>query len=172
MDYFYMTKESEKKGQNPMLALADSKKKNLMAVATGSTGEVPWVAKKIAEEIETWGYGGTPIVLFSDNEPAILSLKKAVMARRDKETILMESIEGDSQANGVAERAVRTLEGQIRTLKAALEDKLGSGIDKEHPLWQWMVQWAAVSWNRFAIGKDGRTGWERVTGKRFSAEVA
>ena len=119
------------------------------------------MANKIADEVEAWGYGSTSIVLFSDNEPAILSLKRAVMARRDKETILMETIEGDSQANGVAERAVRTLEGQIRTMKAALEDKLGKNIEKEHPLWQWMVQWAGVSWNRYAVGKNGRTGCGR-----------
>ena len=136
LDYFYITKENEKRGQNPMLVVVDSRKKNVMGIATGSTGEVPWVAKKIADEIEAWGYGSTSIVLFSDNEPAILSLKRAVMARRDKETILMETIEGDSQANGVAEWAVRMLEGQIRTMKAALEDKLGNNIDKEHPLWQ------------------------------------
>ena len=121
MDYFYLTKESEKRGQNPNLVIVDAKRKNMQVTATGKTGDVAWVAKKIAEDVANWGYGSTPVILFSDNEPAIIGLKKAVAARRDKETQLMETIEGDSQANGVAERAVRTMEGQIRTMKAALE---------------------------------------------------
>ena len=35
-------------------------------------------------------------------------------------------------------------------------------IKAEFVIMQWMVKWAAASINRFHVGKDGRTAWERV----------
>ena len=55
------------------------------------------------------------------------------------DTILENSLKGDSQSNGAAENAVREAEGMIRTLKEFVQDKLNIVIDNKHVLLPWLV---------------------------------
>ena len=64
------------------------------------------------------------IVITSDEEPAIVGLKRAVKERRIEETVLEEAPRGDHQANGDAEPAVKAVAGKFRTCKAALEARI------------------------------------------------
>ena len=41
---------------------------------------------------------------------------------------------GESQTNGLAERAVQSLEDHVRVLKVALEARLGTSIPVHHPV--------------------------------------
>ena len=41
---------------------------------------------------------------------------------------------GDHQANGLAENAIKNVQGQFRVIKDALESRHGRRIDGEHPL--------------------------------------
>ena len=50
-----------------------------------------------------------------------------------------ESAPGESQSNGAAERAVRSLEDQIRTMKLALEARLSCQIPTDHIIMRWLV---------------------------------
>ena len=161
MDYWYLTRAEHNKGSNPMLVVVDTGKKNVATVAVGHTGNQAWVAKHVADEITNWGYATRPVTLFSDNEPAIKTFKQEVGARREGETMFQECPEGDSSANGAAERAVRTMEGMLRTMKGAMTRKLGKELPVEHVVLQWLVRWIGGSWSRYAVGEDGRTGWER-----------
>ena len=36
----------------------------------------------------------------------------------------------------------------------------------EHPVWSWMVEYAAFLWTRFNVSRDGKTAYERLKGKR------
>ena len=36
---------------------------------------------------------------------------------------------------------------------------------------QWMVRWAAMMYNRYKIGEDGKTPYERQQGKKCKVEV-
>ena len=42
----------------------------------------PWIAGKIKDDIEELGYGGAPVRIKSDQEPAIVDVQRAVIAKR------------------------------------------------------------------------------------------
>ena len=61
----------------------------------------PWIAGKIKDDIEELGYGGAPVRIKSDEEPAIVDVSRAVIAKRgNAPTIPVNSPGGDSQSNG------------------------------------------------------------------------
>ena len=52
----------------------------------------PWVAGKIKDHVEEFGYGGAPVRIKSDQEPAIVDVQMAVIAKRgNAPTILVNS---------------------------------------------------------------------------------
>ena len=61
----------------------------------------PWIARKIKDDIEELGHGSAPVRLKSDQEPAIVDVQRAVIAKRgNAPTILANSPVGDSPSNG------------------------------------------------------------------------
>ena len=77
----------------------------------------------------------------------------------------------EHQSNGVAERAVKTVQGQVRTLKLALEARISEKVAETSDVVPWMIRHAAMLLNIGQRGDDGRTAWERVKGRRFNREV-
>ena len=39
-------------------------------------------------------------------------------------------------------------------------------MEIDHPVWAWLVEYAAFLWTRFNVSKDGKTAYERLKGKR------
>ena len=70
------------------------------------------------------------------------------------------------------EQAVRTWAGQLHTLKSHLGYKLKSTLPLHHPVFQWMVWWAAVCCNRYAARHHGRTAHGNTTGHKTKLPVA
>ena len=97
----------------------------------------------------------------SDNEPALVSLVEAWSRERaikgGGRMVVEHSPVHSSKSNGVVERAVQSVQGMIRTMRSALEDKWGVKLGIGHPVWSWMVEYAAFLLTRFEVGKDGRT---------------
>ena len=71
-----------------------------------------------------------------------------------------------SKSNGVVEKAVQEVQGMVRTMRSALEDKWGMKMSVEHPIWAWLIEHSAFVWSRYHVGKDGKTAYERIKGKR------
>ena len=117
-------------------------------------------------------HGAPKLIVRSDQEPAIRRLCTTSGARARVEagmTIIPEEApRGDSQANGLAEGAVRDLKAKVRTLKAALERFLGITVDHTHRCLPWLVMYAAATINRCRRGADGRTPYERAFGRRWT----
>ena len=44
-------------------------------------------------------------------------------------------------------------------------------VDSSNVIWQWMARWAAMSYNRFQRGADGKTAYQRQLGRACSVEV-
>ena len=60
---------------------------------------------------------------------------------------------GESQSNGIIESAVGLVAGQARTLKAALEHRIGAKIPPDARILCWLLEFAAYLMNRCDIGR-------------------
>ena len=76
-----------------------------------------------------------------------------------------ESMPGESRSNGLAERAVQSIEDKLRTTKTALEDRISSNIPCSHPIMAWMVEYVALLVAKYQPGEDGLTGYARLHGQ-------
>ena len=172
LDYAFMTAEDIGEDMCPVLVGYDNDSHGIWALAVEAKGanrsSVQWVNGKINEA----GCMGTPITLRSDQEEAILALKKAVAIYRQAETVMLESPVRDSKANGAAERAVRSWAAQLRVIRHHVERRLKTSIPKDSPMMTWLVSWAADVIFRYKIHSTGRTSHEWVTGHRCNQPVA
>ena len=73
---------------------------------------------------------------------------------------------GCSASNGIVERAIQSVEHQMKVLKSAVESRWGVKIGARHSIVPWLVEYAAVLLNRFEVGRDGRTAFERSKGRK------
>ena len=90
--------------------------------------EFPWIAKRAAKFIEQFGHNR--VTLRCDNEPAIEALAREIAQARQEgsQTLSERPPVGESQSNGIIERAVGLVAGQTRTTKAALEHRIGTRV--------------------------------------------
>ena len=70
-----------------------------------------------------------------------------------------------SQSNGVVERQILSVGAQVRVMKSALESRWGTHLPTRRPVLTWMVEYATHLLNRFEVGQDGKTAYERCKGK-------
>ena len=99
-------------------------------------------------------------------------LRRQVSSKRTAPTVPLDVPTRESKGNGAVERAVRTWEGQFRTLKSHMECEIGEKLDKRHPVLQWCAWWSAALLNRVAVKSHGRTVYEYATGHRMKAPVS
>ena len=69
------------------------------------------------------------------------------------------------RSNGVVERSVQSVEGPIRTLMSACQERTGTRIKLEEKIVIFMAEYAAYLINRLEVGKDSKTAYERCRGK-------
>ncbi len=60
------------------------------------------------------------------------------------EIVMEESLVGDHQTSGVAENAVKNVQGQFRMLQDALESRINERVESDHQAVPWMVMHAAT----------------------------
>ena len=107
------------------------------------------------------------IILKSDNEPALLKLRREAVKDMQIEVVPRESPVSDHQANGAAESGVRETKKGIRALKTSTEDRYGRKLAEDHVLLAWLARHVDQTTNRCKIGEDGRTPVQRLTGRRW-----
>ncbi len=111
-----------------------------MARVVPSNGVDNYAVETVKGTVERLGH--KKIIMKSDNEPAILALKEDVRRESDVEIVMEEVPVGDHEANGLAENAVKNVQGQFRVIKDALESGHGRRVDGEHPVGPGMVMHA------------------------------
>jgi hypothetical protein len=122
---------------------------------------------KVLEFMEVVGDGATTIVIKTDQEPSIKCLVEVlVAAREDGRTVVEESPVKSSGSNGIVERSVQTIEGKMRSILLASEERIGEEISPTEPVAQFIPEFAAYVTNRMEVGKDGMTAIERIKRKR------
>ena len=110
--------------------------------------DVKWVSANAVQEKGVNGYAvqaaGREIdlagfrrgIIKHDQEPALVELLRVVKGERPEALELQpeESPVGESQSNGQVERAIQTVQGQVRALKSCLEARHNSKILEDHPI--------------------------------------
>ena len=125
--------------------------------------------EQLLKDIERLGY--QKLCVKSDGEPALLAIQHEIVKRRQAETLLENCPAGDSQANGIAERAVQSIAQQVRVLRHSLQQKLGAVVPGTHAVTCWLVEHAADLLNKYQLGEDGRTAYHRLRGKCWQHEL-
>lgn len=99
----------------PILVMYDRYTSTPIAHVVEEKGVNPYALERVSMEIRNFGY--SRIVLKSDQEVSIKVLKQKVKeTMRDTDTIPEESPVGEHQSNGDIENAVKTIQGQVRTI--------------------------------------------------------
>ena len=156
----------------PVLVMRDRETRMLSAHAVPMKGAVvEWTAQQVVRDLERLGHHGR-LVVRSDQEAALRSLVSEVARLRgDAVTIPEHSAVGDSQGNGFIERAVRTVEEMVRTLKLDLETRISQKLNITQKVIPWLVEHAVDLVNKLQVGQDGKTSFERLKGKRFNGDL-
>ena len=171
MDYMFMgsahTKVTQDTKAATILGVKEKDKRMHMAsVVPRKGGSVDFIVKRVLAFLDEMGYANSPVLFKTDQEPSIVDLVNKLKGFRAGITTFIEnSPVGASASNGVMERGVQALEGMIRVLKDALETRWGVEIDSNHKIISWIAEYAAVLLNRYEVGHDGKTGYERTRGK-------
>ena len=106
------------------------------------------------------------IIIKSDQELAVKRLvEDLVEARAEGTSVVEESLVGSSGSNGVVERTVQAVKGQIRVILLALEARLGATVAATEPIVTYILDHATYFINRLEVGKDEKIAYERVKEK-------
>ena len=107
-----------------------------------------------------------------DNEPSILAFLRAVKLAWTDAVVQETSAEGDPQSDGAAESSVNVVKGHVRSIKLAVESASSVEVLADHDLLTLFVPCAASMHRRFAVGRDGKTAYERNVGRRAVPPLA
>ena len=180
MDYCYLGSEGQE-GVPPTLVMKCAKSKAIFSHRCEQKGPaLEWIVKRVVRDLGILGW--SKVVLKCDQEPSIVALQNAVIAERSGQvvaagapgpeaTIPENSKAYDHQSNGLAERGVQEVQGIARTVKHHIEYKLGITINYDHPIIAWMTEHVSTLFNRYTVGRDGRTPYERLKGKQSSIRM-
>ena len=125
---------------------------------------------KILEFMNQCGDEANDVVVKSDQEPAIkMLMEQLTQGRAEGRTHVEESPVGSSGSNGIVERKIQWVEGQMRTMLSAMEARLKCKVDAKEKLVVFMAEYVAYVQCRLEVGQDGKTAYERMKGK--SAKV-
>ena len=147
MDYMWLKGkkgdgEDESKG-NPILVMHCSESKLTWSKVVLRKGVEPYSVKVACDMIAFSGH--RRVILKSDGESSMTALKDAVKATCDVSMGVEVSPMGDSQANGDVERAIQTVQGQVRTMKSALDSKYNTYLSETtfsyHGWYRMRPQW-------------------------------
>ena len=86
-DYAFMTPEEKEEYMQPSLVMFDDDKESFWAIGVESKGATEQVVKYVKGILDQSGYEGQKIAFKTDQEPAIVALKRAIAAARNGETV-------------------------------------------------------------------------------------
>ena len=176
ISYDYMqqkTKEGKEEGTRslPILVGIDHDTGWISAYMVSKKGFDKYAVGCMVRDVDHSGYN--KLILKSDQENSVLDVINATRRERAEhiEIAKEDSSVGEHPENGKIERAIQTLEGQVRTMKLALESRYGTQISETHVIWPWLITYAGMLENIARVDVEGRTSWERRKGRRFIREL-
>ena len=108
----------------------------------GVGADMAHAVQRAVEGVHELGHRGA-VVVKTDNEPALLALREAIMGQLHEGAIPVQPVPGESASNGATESGVRLFKGLLRVHFAALEKKAEVRFPSEHPVTAWLVEHVA-----------------------------
>ena len=151
LDFCFMGDEGQEKKLS-ILAVRERQTKMTMSAVTPTKGENEFLARRVQAFLKEIGADKGNITVKSDQEPAMVAVVSEVARHRAAEgggrTVVEHSAVGDSQGNGIIERAIKSIEGQVRVARSALEQRIKAKISSEHAVMTWLVEYVSMLLNR------------------------
>ena len=97
----------------------------------------------------------------SDNEPAVKALVQAVALHRQDETVIEEIPVKSSWSIGCNEHDLFLVGGMERALRIDVEKRFGDNFPVLHAVYSWILRHSGWLLNRFCVGTDGYTAFQR-----------
>ena len=170
-DFAFMGSEEAEEDMQPSLVIYDDHASAFWALGVRNKTVTEQVVKYFKDILDESGYEGEKITMKTDQEPSMLALKRAVATARSGETVPIESPVRASKSNGRMENAIGVWQGQLRTIKHHAEAKLGRRIEVDGVLFSWLIPFCTQIMNKYRVGPDGRTAYERITGHKNRHQV-
>ena len=131
----------------------------------GASGK--FSSDKVLQFMEELGDKASKVMVKTDQEPSIKYLVNDIIEGRPSgQTVPEMSPVKSSGSNGMVERCIQDLEGQLRAVLLAFESRLGKEVDAKEPIVTFMPEYTAYVLNRRDVGLDGKTAYERNTCKK------
>ena len=105
---------------------------------------IPWVVRAAHGFLNTLGYQSCKIAIKSDNEASIIAIRNALTRGREAATVPINVPVRKSKSNGAMERAIRTWQGMMRTIKCSVERQAKAPLPILHPIVEWAGTWACT----------------------------
>ena len=173
MDYAFMnSKDDDDSKATPILVIKCSESGAICSHLVPQKGTAhEWIVDRVIAVLENLGYGKRKVIIKCDQEPAIVDLQKKIIKKREN-VIPENSPVGDSQSNGLVERAIQSVKKQVRIIKDALDHRLGSKLAPNSTVLLWLIEYARTVVSRYGVGKDGKTAYQRIRGNRAQRPMA
>lgn len=160
--------------------MADEESGSRYARAVGQKGlgdgqEMSWLIEDMCTQLRAWGRAGGAggeLIVKSDGEPALLAVKGAVMGHHGGKVVPEQPARGENAENGLIEEAGETAREYACAFISQMEEGIKGELGAGSPLLLWVIRWAAICYSRYAGGRDGMTGYERLRGRTCKAIVA
>ena len=173
------------------MILPSSKKSNIISLA-GTSG-----LKVLSMYVRTFGYGMSTVVetkgptdmfatmlavkmpnflgfsdiiLQGDPEPSLIKWAESVKSKRTERTVIRSSPRRSQQSNGGVENYQKQLQGQIRTMLAAMQEHTQYKPSADNALMRWIVRHAAWLIPRFR-GSDVQSPLYRAMGGPYRGKL-
>ena len=115
--------------------------------------------------------GRKRIVIRSDDEPAVKAPVKEVALYREDETVIEEILVKSSQSIGCNEHDHFLVGRMARALRIVMEKRFGDNFPVLHAVYSWILRHSGWLLNRFCVGRDGYTAFQRYKGRIYNGEV-
>ena len=158
-----------------LLVMQESECRSVWSYAVDRKGaSEEWVIHQICEELETVGLKDDRIIAREDQEPAIIDVAREIARNRGGRfgTAIDNSRVGDSDSNGTIERAVQDVEWQCRTMRSALEKKIGTKITLMSAITTCLSRRAVYLITRCRNTPNGGTALQMLKGRRSKGKLA
>lgn len=159
-DFFFMGMEGEPGRTIPIVAVKERKSGMLMASVVPRKTTGTFVSRRILSFLQEVGCEFGDLIVKCDQEEAIKSVVNDVgrlrAAAGGGKYIVEHSPVGASASNGIIERGIQSVEGQVRVIKDMLETRWSVKLPVDHPVLCYLIEYASLLLNRFEVSHDGK----------------